>query len=185
MLIATTASVHASNISSRDNILLTTYLAVLSLMSCLGGVVDGAVTFVRSSADGEVGLSLYTDWQPKTKTRALASHASTNNRPEERAPCLTRGTRFKHNRQENVLQGTRYCRFKIKGSWERTTRLTRTVRVQRARACNLARVRVPSLRRAAHARAPATPHIYHIHARVVSSSGLPDLNGHVHMHMPL
>ncbi len=144
MLIATTASMHASNISSRDNMLLTTYLAVLSLMCCLGGVVHGAVTFMRSNADGEVGLSLYTDWQPKTKTRALASHASMNNRQEERAPCLTRGTRFK---QESVLLGTRYCRFKIKGWWERTTRLTRTVRVQRARAYNLARVRVPSFRR--------------------------------------
>ncbi len=59
---------------------LTTYLAVLSLMCCLGGVVHGAVTFVRSNADREVGLSLYTDWQPKIKKRALASHASKNNR---------------------------------------------------------------------------------------------------------
>ncbi len=48
--------------------LLTTYLAVLSLMCCLGGVVDGAVTFVRSNADREVGLGLYTDWQPKIKS---------------------------------------------------------------------------------------------------------------------
>ncbi len=67
---------------------------------------------VRSNADRVVGLSFYTDWQLKTKKRALASHASKNNRPDERAPCLTRGTRF--------------CRFKIKGVWERATRRTRT-----------------------------------------------------------
>ncbi len=63
---------------------------------------------VRSNADREVGLSLYTDWQLKTRTRALAGHASKNNRQEERAPCLTRDTRFgrfKNNRQEE--RGTR------------------------------------------------------------------------------
>ncbi len=116
---------------------------------------------VRSNADREVGLSLYTDCQLKTRTRALAGHASKNNRQEERAPCLTRDTRFgrfKNNRQEEhapcLTRGTRSAgsRSKPDGRVPGTLYVrARAVRVQRARSCNRARVRVRAFHRAGHA----------------------------------
>ncbi len=146
--------------------LLTTYLAVLLsliVLPCMPrsrrSVVHIAATLVRSNADREVGLSLYTDWQMKN-WRALASHAPKNNRQEERAPCLTRDTRFgrfKNNRQEERAPGLTRCTRsadsrsksdgRVPGTLYVRTRAVRTraVRVQRARACNRARVRVPSL----------------------------------------
>ncbi len=105
---------------------------------------------VRSNADREAGLTLYTDWQLKTRTRALAGHASKNNRQEECAPCLTRDTRFgrfKNNRQEErapcLTRGTRSAGLRTKPDGRVPGTLyvrARAVRVQRARSCNRARV---------------------------------------------
>ncbi len=99
---------------------------------------------VRSNADSEVGLSLYTDWQLKTKKRALASHASKNNRQEERAPCLTRGTRFKQTRE----RAPRHALLPIQDQ--------RRVRACHAPYAYKGRVRVPSLQQRTHALATYT-----------------------------
>ncbi len=133
---------------------------------------------MRSNADRRVGLSLYTDWQLKTKKRALAGHASKNNRQEERAPCLTRVRRFgrfENNRREErapcLTRGTRSAdsrskpdghvpgrhalsRFEIKAGWTRARYAVRTRACTKARACNRARVRVPSLAIASRLAAP-------------------------------
>ncbi len=99
---------------------------------------------VRSNADMEVGLTLYTDWQLKTRTRALAGHASKNNRQEERAPCLTRGTRFSDSRtigSRSVLPVDQRHALKIKAGWTRARYAVRTYATRRTRAKG--RVRVP------------------------------------------
>ncbi len=92
---------------------------------------------VRSNADGEVGLSLYTDWQLKLKACTCKSRIQARKRAPKHALLPIQDQR----------RGTGTV-----GAYH----VPRAVRVQRARACNLARVRVPSLQQRTHALATCT-----------------------------